>query len=354
MVDSLTLIGPIVYKDFSKLISFDEQRKIAKETFESLKGTKFDKPGKKGNLGYFRTKRTFNSLVPMEYNRTPLAPRLTSKGNSFHGMNKVLLIKIVQKLTEMNQQMLVLELDMSACHSRVASSLLPPNSELNKALTKSNFWELQVTNFLPLYVNEGVEMNFKMLKRILKVFLYTSLNGGNPASEERLTDNLTSNAMDLLPKSHITQSKIFRITKRIAEDFKLVVEVKDLNKQCYTMGLNKGYTFTVDRFDPYVNDQVYKGISRVLQGFEVCLLSVLTLNVMKRGFIPLSLDHDGLMALILLEETEKDDKESISKKIEELELQLSESMNQWSNYLIKAPLPIETKRHWLKGEVFEY
>lgn len=228
-----------------------------------LKGTKFDKPGKKGNLGYFRTKRTFNSLVPMEYKRTPLAPRLTVKGNSFHGMNKALLIKIVQKLTEMNKQMFVLELDMSACHSRVASSLLPPNNELNKLLTKSHFWETQVNEFLPLYKNEGIEMNFKMLKRILKVFLYTSLNGGNPASQERLIDNLTGNAMEILPKNHLTKSKVFTITKAIAEDFKLVLEVKDLNKQCYTTGLERGYTFTVDRFDPYVNNQLYKGISRV-------------------------------------------------------------------------------------------
>lgn len=91
MVESLTMVGPLVFEDFTKLISLEEQREVAIRNFESLKGTKFDKPGKKGNLGYFRTQRTFNSLVPMEYHRTPLAPRLTTKGNSFHGMNKPLL-----------------------------------------------------------------------------------------------------------------------------------------------------------------------------------------------------------------------------------------------------------------------
>lgn len=132
--------------------------------------------------------------------------------------------------------MLVLELDMSACHSRVASSLMPPNSELKKALTDSNFWEVQVNQFLSLYSTEGIEMTFKILFNILKVFLYTSLNGGNPASEERLIDNLTGNAMELLPKNSLTTSKIFSITKRVANLSRLVTEVKDLNKQCYTLG----------------------------------------------------------------------------------------------------------------------
>lgn len=83
---------------------------------------------------------------------------------------------------------------------------------------------------------------------------------------------------------------------------------------------------------------------------------------MQKDFIPLSLDHDGLMALTLLEEinkdefkeTEKNEKESISQIIKELEIELSESMNEWSNYFLKAPLPIETKRCWFKGEVVEY
>lgn len=354
MVESLAAVGPLAFKDFAQQVNIDAQRKLAIETFESLKGTKFDKPGKKGNLGYFRTKITFDSLVPMEYKRTPLAPRLTAKGNSFHGMNKALLIKIVQKLTEMNQQMFVLELDMSACHSRVASSLLPPNSELNKLLTKSKFWETQVNEFLPLYTNEGIEMNLKMLKRILKVFLYTSLNGGNPASQERLIDNLTGNAMEILPKDNLTKSKVFTITKGIAEDFKLVLEVKDLNKECYTLGLKRGYTFTVDRFDPYINDQVYKGISRVLQGFEVCLLSVLTLKVMQMNFIPLSLDHDGLMAMTLLDKENINCKKEINQIVKETESLLSESLNEWSDYLMKASLPIEAKRHWFQSEVVEY
>nr|QUO99274.1 hypothetical protein [Oedogonium dentireticulatum] len=197
-------------------------------------------------------------------------------------------------------------------------------------------------------------MTFKMLKRMLKVFLYTSLNGGNPASEERLIDNLTGNAMELLPKKHLTTSKIFNITKQVANSSRLVVEVKDLNKECYTMGLNRGYTFTVDRFKPYINDQVYKGISRVLQGFEVCLLSVLTLHVMKKGLIPLSLDHDGLMALMLFKEEEEFQPELITKVVKDLELELSENMNEWAYFFLKTSLPIEAKRHWFRGEVIEY
>ena len=54
----------------------------------------------------------------------------------------------------------------------------------------------------------------------------------------------------------------------------LVKEVKMLNPLCY----NETYegVFTIDRREMYTIESVHKGISRVLQGFEIIVLTVLT------------------------------------------------------------------------------
>ena len=165
---------------------------------------------------------------------------------------------------------------MSACHSRVAVSLLPAGSMLEQALDSSSFWRNNVENFLPMYLMKDIQITNDQLKKILKVFLYTSLNGGNPGSHDRLIDNLTDNARNLIPKKKLTSSDLYLQTKAIAESFQLLQEVKNFNKSCFMNGCKYSYTYTVDRVNPYRNHASYKGISRVLQGFEVVLLSCLT------------------------------------------------------------------------------
>eukprot|EP00952_Eustigmatos_sp_NYUAD-ZCMA_P010609 43381-Eustigmatos_ZCMA.PRE.1 len=83
---------------------------------------------------------------------------------------------------------------MSAAHSRVARFLIvDPNSVLGVSLRDKQFWATQVARLLPLISARGVNMDEKTLKRILKVGLYTAMNGGNPSSDARVLDNISNN-----------------------------------------------------------------------------------------------------------------------------------------------------------------
>lgn len=247
----------------------------------------------------------------MSYRRTPKAPRLTTPGNTFHGMKKELIIEILKHLTRIIPNALVLEIDMSACHSRITASLLKPGSMIEQALESTDFWKNKVDLFLPLYKAKGIDLPDDRLKKMLKVMLYTSLNGGNPASHDRLTMNLLTHARDFKPKNHFTSSDLYLVTKQIAEEFVLVIEVKGKNKHCFINGHNDSYTYTLDRLEPYKNGAAYKGISKVLQSFEVILLTCLTPQVVKINGLPLSLDHDGFLAMFILDETCSKDSENL-------------------------------------------
>ena len=161
MVDCLTSIGPVAYDIFNKFIDLDEQKCIATVNFLTLKGTKHDKPGKKGKSGYFRTKRNFNSLVPKEYKRTENAPRLTAGRNSFHGMNKVLLIEIGKEVKRYIVNSVILELDISACHSRVAASLLPKGNFLEKVLSSPSFKKWTLVQLIKYFETASLIFDFK-------------------------------------------------------------------------------------------------------------------------------------------------------------------------------------------------
>lgn len=166
MVGHLTSVGGAAYDKFNSLIDLEEQRDIATRMFLTLQDSKHNKPGTKGNPGYFRTKRNFSNLVPEFYRRTENAPRLTTSGNTFHGMNKILFSEIVKELTLLNKCMLVAEIDMSACHSRIAASLANKGNILDVALMEPNFWNSQVQAFMPLYFNKGIEIDKKVLERL--------------------------------------------------------------------------------------------------------------------------------------------------------------------------------------------
>ena len=216
-----------------------------------------------------------------------------------------------------------------------------------------NFWGEQIAHFKPIYERYGVPIEDKLIKKILKVGVYTSLNGGNPASHDRIFDNLSENAGAYLPKDAIEKAPVYLATKEILESFQILKEVKDLNKECFTKAMDKTFTYTIDRKVPYQTESSYKGISRVLQSFEVVLLSILTREVIRYQGLPLSLDHDGLMALFILEEEVSIDSPILTESIKQMEIALTNSMKDWAQYLLKSNVPIETKRYWVKGEMVE-
>lgn len=96
------------------------------ETAESEEKRK--RPSKK----YFETKRKFERLSPVLYKRTH-APRLTTTGNTFHGMKKELLLKVLKRMST-NRKVAFIDFDLSAAHTRIAKFLLSNDkSELSRS-----------------------------------------------------------------------------------------------------------------------------------------------------------------------------------------------------------------------------
>jgi hypothetical protein len=361
MVHLLLAVAPRFNKLFNRLCPLDKQRSLGQASFEFLRQAWFKEqaelplaskelkaeaesdPQKKPGLKYFQTKRKFKELVPVLYKRTE-APRLTATGSTFHGMKSNLAWQIYAQLTE-SIDITILDLDKSACHARIACSLQNnPDSELTQAVNSSDaFWDDKVNFFHPQLLEVGVEVLPEHLRKMLKVSFYTSLNGGNPFGDARLLDNVDQNANYLFKGLSVEEFKVSEeMTKlrNVLSGFDLIKEVKSLNLKCVTA---EKKTYTIDRTAPYKVASPHMGISRVLQSFEVVLLTVLVRAILRKGGIPLNLAHDGAVAMF-----------SGHVDAQKLCSELSEEMQDWSTYLLNGfEMPIEVKSKFYKGEKFK-
>lgn len=172
------------------------------------------------------------------------------------------------------------DLDMSAAHTRIARFMLADSqSDLERALKDIQFWDSQMDHLESFLKERQVDLPRKNFKKILKVALYTSLNGGNPLSVDRLVSNLSINAEEYINKNGIStfddliSSSLYKAMTEVIQSFRIVEEVKQINTTCYVKQqiFNEKHlvTYTIDRQIPYEVDSAYKGISRVLQGFEI-------------------------------------------------------------------------------------
>lgn len=353
MVNETLKVSPNFMFYFEQIYSVNVQTLVAKEAFKRLKEKLERTEGFKGGTGkkYFETKRSFGRLIPAFYQRTQ-SPRLSAPGNTFHGMKKDLLIEILIEFS-IRDNFTFIDVDMSAAHSRIAKYLLgDPESVMGLSLNDINFWETQVNTLKEIYIRGGLEVPPKIIKKILKVGLYTSLNGGNPVSDARLNDNITLNAGEFLfsigvAKDNLQNSSFWSLTKEMLLSFQLIREVKNLNLKCAFKDFDDKYkVYTLDRTSPYEIDSPHKGISRVLQGFEVVLLSILLYDVISLKLLPISLDHDG----ILLMAPNSTDPQQVCEKLSGVD----SKFHQWSKYILEEPIPIEPKRVVKDGKVTEY
>lgn len=368
MVSAMLSVTPTFAFKFEKIFSLPYQKSIARTTFNKLKAeweTLTGQPAQvlqnltesKPSKKYFETNRKFNRLVPVSYHRTE-APRISAYGSTFHGMKKVLLLQILKELS-LNRNAVFIDIDMGAAHTRIARYLLhKEGSNLDYSLKDPQFWNVQISKARPYYEESGVNISDKIIKKLLKVGLYTSLNGGNPCSVERLVANLSLNVEDYINSNGLVSiedlktSGLYRATENCFNNFTLVKEVKDINTKCSMKfdHLKQAYkTFTVDRVSPYIIDKPHKGISRVLQGFEVVLLTVLVKEIMLKGGIPVSLDHDGV--LVMFSKTKFSEYGSDFHAICH---NISQGLfKSWSEYLLEEGIPIEPKRVIIDGNVQE-
>jgi len=314
-------------------------------------------------LTYFQTKRHFKNLVPAKYFRTQ-APRISTKGNTFHGMKKNLLISIANQLTCQSSAVLI-DVDMSAAHTRVARYLLSDDeSSLSKSLTDTEFWPTIVNQYRDRFTGlKELKIKDKEIKKFLKVGLYTSMNGGNPVNDVRLVANIGLNLsgcfqrLKINKESEILDTALAKVVRQTLQDFPLIQEVRSLSNTCYiksdTTGTNDKNlykNYTVDSSTAYCFEGQHKGISRVLQGFEVVLLSAVVYRSLEVGATPISLDHDGCLVMISKKKFAEYDNDpfKFAKAIE------SGIFNTFSNYLLDQSIPIEPKRLFIDGKDFEY
>lgn len=356
MVHELLSAAPAFHDLFNSLIPAVQQQELASAQFlkqralyyDQISANEFLTAKDKKDRGYFTVNRKFSTLVPSFYKRT-VAPRITTTGSTFHGMKKQLQLELLKELTAthggpytITPPVCFIDIDMSACHSRVAAYLMYDTaSQISLSLEDAGFWKRQIEWATPFFESNGVDLSPEEIKKMLKVMLYTSLNGGNPSSESRLIDNIGNNAKAYLLREKldtpllIENSTLYAATYQAASQFALANELKDLNKICAQRGTytDSYYTSTVDRAEPYSLNSVHLGISRVLQGFEVVLLTLLVKFGLEEGGFPVSLDHDGALF-------------AFDAQVNPTELikRMNERFLPWSNYLIKRDLPLEVKR----------
>lgn len=343
-----------VSKDFNKLLNnffpLDQQVSMAQESFQRLKAEymvteeaearRIEMAQGSRRRGYFFDDRKFlGGLIPKEYYRTN-APRLTTKGSTLHGMRKDVKSDLLKQITNMFDCQIV-DFDFAGAHAVIATRLLGPSERLlRECVSSSSFWDDQTKIFMLRNGFSDLKISQKECRAILKIMLYTSLNGGNPLSPARVFDNLGNFKFDLVTQVHqgldFRQSADYANFCKVFAENPLIDEVKSLNEKCVSEWGDRVYT--VDRKSPYKIESKHKGISRVLQSFEVVMLSVLVRACLSLGLLPLSLDHDGVLCL------------DINKtQITNLEEALTNEMLDWSTYLLKRPIQVVAKNIWRDG-----
>jgi hypothetical protein len=364
MVNELLEVSKIFNPLFTKLITENEQVLITSSVYQEFKRAILT--GQSENIyidglvksnsfrpDYFKSKRKFKNLVSTGFQRS-LAPRLTTKGTTFHGMNKLLLDGVSLEITRKYPYQFV-EIDMSAAHARVAAWLQGPDSILHAFLTDPYFWDNQVSKLIFEVEKAGPKIKSKYLRKMLKVGFYTALNGGNPSSIDRLSENFELNINSLWvecdkDKIQLSRTPEYHIMRKTLNEFELNRALADLNKSC-VLSTNRsfnispsspGLVFTIDRLIPYSVDKTHMGISRVLQGFEVVMLTDLVYHCIKLGGLPLSLDHDGIFLCL------PNHIEATSFVIE-----IDKQVQPWMNYLLEMNVPITFKRIIKEGKIFE-
>lgn len=351
-------LAPIASDIFSQIASPGYQKQFMTCLFDymsekhKLAGTGYG-PG--GGPGFYRNRKNFTQLVPEVYAKSQNAPRITSlTSNALHGMRKDFQVLCLKTFTILFPQYFFLEVDLSACHTRIASSLLAKEGNpLELSLAGDNFWKTEVGAYLPWFQDANPSVVFKNVKDILKVFLYTSLNGGNPGSPGSLDRVLKGKASHLIQEPF--KNQMYEVTAKVAKDWPLTTAVQGLNKTCFCLSEvdpDRVYVYCLDQIPPYIlsKSDSYCGISRVLQSFEIVLLSVLTGFLAQRSLLAISLEHDGCWVI----GSREDANEPVGPLLplmKEYEVLLSGDMQAWSQYLVTKPVTVTIKRMICDGQV---
>lgn len=216
-------------------------------------------------------------------------------------------------------------IDMNACHFRIAVGLgqLEHN---RRALLSESVWD-EIGKGFPL------EVRHLMVKPLLKKIVYTCFNGGNLRNFKNTVKTIYPEYYKDLPNEREMGNRLW-IEKAILNN-PAFNEIARLNSRIAELGL------TSRLYSPITGKPVplcegngkalsgYKFISRLLAFNEVILLLEELRLIIEGGGLPISLEHDGVIAAFLDEPND-----SFQRSFEA-------EMSRFSEQLINFPLQVK-------------
>ena len=222
-----------------------------------------------------------------------------------------------------------IKIDLQAAHTFIARGFILRSGELTPELDSflldpKGVWEkidsfikesypIAHSRFSPL---DGSQKG--MLKKISKTTLYKVLNGGSIARHDNLEevfkdDSLYNDDIEFGLGEALRAVPIF-------------VELIKFNKLCLN-NRNQVYLPTIVESTP----SSYKATSRVLASLESMILANLSFKLLEKGYLIISLEHDGLVCLDLDENR---------VPYPELEAHLSDLVSDFTQSLFKTNLKV--------------
>jgi hypothetical protein len=270
-VSSLIRVQPILYKSTQELVDLEL------------------------NPWYLCNRHMDQSLIPLFYSRNMTVKGLDySRLNGFPGTNLGNIEKqfknVILNWIQVNWKCKILKADYQGCHTRIAKGLLNRSMQTPELdlMLGGNLWENAIEHIAqlhPVAFKRYSKVKRSELKGMIKTAFYMALNGGK---------------LD----RHTKFKKVFgKHTDLYDDDVKFGLslairgipvfsELTKFNHLC----LNKGRSLNLPTLTSETPSS-YKATSRVLASLESLMLVQLVFGLKKRGFLVISLEHDGVLAI---------------------------------------------------------
>lgn len=296
-----------------------------KETYE-LELRKLKKASK---LEWYKKNHRFDKLFPSLYGINKIYPRykIFPTYGTIISLPQELRQKILKNLNTTSLGKFY-TLDFVACHLNITVGLFKKDAPSCYRLLKEDlFWQTIIEQIYNNYRdNQGnsiqSHLSHQELKIILKKLVYKKLQGGNLLYTNDIYQNLDKNL----------KTKVSRDFKYLINYMKSNVCIQEIEKITTKVNSEK-IIYTPEQLEGYALRVKRQRISRLTTGIEVCLLLHLILIIIKmtENFIPISLEHDGLLIY------------GVCNDIQDYIRRLNLEFQRCCNHLIQHTITIELK-----------
>ena len=198
-------------------------------------------------------------------------------------------------ICQTDDNLIFIDIDIQSAHSHFAAKLAGEDSIINSLVTNKTIWKDKINDVRDQFLKHNIED--KIIKNIIKIGVYGTLNGGNPVGETILNENIIEEFFG--NKEDNIKLELKKIIQNLFNTWDLIEELKSLNEKVTTDLSLTSLIYSIDRIEPYMVDKKHKAISRYLQGYEVLLLSILSYYVLYIGGLVVNLEHDGLLCVFI-------------------------------------------------------